>query len=201
MKRLTFAFALLALLAAPAWSVSLDVIGAAAFTGNFGLRVTIDDTANGFVQDDSPNSETVYRATFKVRNNLTQVNGSAHNFFRARMPGQPIFLAQAVRDFGGNYVVYAVAYNDAGAVAGTFATFLNLNNELTFEWAAASAPGANDGIFRMYKGANLRGEITNLDNDTHAVDTVQMGAFGGVDGTTTGTMDFDDFESFRTMLP
>lgn len=199
-KVILFASALM-IVAGMASAASLAVVPAAAYDGTYGLRVTLDSTSNAFVQDNSPNDETVYRVSFKVRNNLVMSNGTAHNMFRARMVGKPIFQVQAARDYAGNYVVYALAYKDDGTVTGAFATFLNTNNSLTFEWTAATAPGANDGTFRMYKGTNLRGELTGIDNDTHAIAMVQMGAFGGIDATTSGTMDFDSFESFRSLLP
>lgn len=179
---------------------SLSVTNDAAIGGSaYGLKVQMTDQNNCFVQDDSPNAEKDYYVTFNLRNNLSMAPGTAHILFRARTPGVPaVFLAQAVRDFGGNYVIYVVGYHDNGAFTPALAEFITTQHRITLEWHAASAPGANDGSLRLYKGGNLRGEITNIDNDQLQVDFVQLGAFGGIDATTTGEMHFDEFVSTRT---
>ncbi|MCQ3938724.1 MAG: hypothetical protein DPW18_17010 [Chloroflexi bacterium] len=65
------------------------------------------------------------------------------------------------------------------------------------EWQAASAPGANDGFLSLWIDGVLAGTISNVDNDTHALDEVRLGATGGVDSSTSGSMFFDSFESQR----
>ncbi|MGB5390981.1 MAG: hypothetical protein WBP10_12450, partial [Thermoanaerobaculia bacterium] len=43
---------------------TLEVIGAAAMEGSFGLRVNHDNTSTAYVQDNSPNEESIYRYEF-----------------------------------------------------------------------------------------------------------------------------------------
>lgn len=178
---------------------TLAVTNDAAIGGStFGLKVQMTDLNNCLVQDDSPTAETNYFVTFNLRNNFTMAPGTAHILFRARTPAVPaVFLAQAVRDFGGNYVMYVVAYRDNGTATAALADFIPGQHRMTIEWHAATGPGANNGSLRLYKGGSLKGQITGIDNDTLQVDFVQMGAFGGIDATTSGEMHFDEFVSTR----
>lgn len=180
----------------------LDVIPAAQIGGSaFGMRVAFSASGqqNAFVRDDSPACEKDYWATFNVRaTGLSMANGTGHLMFRGREPGVPsIFLAQAVRDFGGNQVIYVLGYHDDGSFAFPAIADFMTQNRFTIEWHQSTGVDTNDGIIRLYKGTNLVGEVTNLDNDTFCIEFVEMGAFGGIDATTTGEIHFDEFMSTR----
>ncbi len=224
------------LLAAPAWSNTLAVKGAAAIDGNFGLEVDMEaNTVNPtYVRDNTPNNESTYRVQFWVDRAggifMDNDNGTkATRFvgFRAADEnfnnggGSPVTVFRGI--FG------RLAVDAPGGVArytwrlgcrkddGSFQYIGGLvmpdpgRKWVTMEFKAASAPGANDGICRLYQGntkytANLAGERTNLDNDLHRVDFVQMGAISGFtdnpqDPLTDGPLYYDSFESYRATLP
>jgi len=70
MKRAILAIAIVLIcLTAPAFADSSVAVNAnAALQGNFGMQVTIDGSAtDAFVQDNSPNNETIYRFSFWIR--------------------------------------------------------------------------------------------------------------------------------------
>lgn len=115
---------------------------------------------------------------------------------------------------GARYSVAFAARNDLGGfvyVGGIVLPETARRKWVTIEWQAASAPGANDGIARLFQGntkgaANLVGEKTTIDNDLTEVDYIQLGAVSGLndqatDPLSTGVLYFDTFESFRSLLP
>ena len=67
-------------------------------------------------------------------------------------------------------------------------------------WEAAGGVDATDGSLEFYLNGELQQEITDVDNDTHVIDSVRLGAMG-VDAGTSGELYFDDFESRRFTLP
>jgi hypothetical protein len=72
--------------------------------------------------------------------------------------------------------------------------------EFAFEWGAATAPGAGDGYWRVYKNGSLKKEWAALDNDTFRVDETRFGALFMQNhsvGNTTGSYYFDTFSSNR----
>jgi len=194
-------------LALPALAdTSVSVSGAAAIAGSFGMRASFDGgTGNAFVQDNSPACEGVYYAQFKVRNdNLVLADGQSHQIFRARMGGSTlVFRFNLTNPVGpeNRSTVQLIAAVDGGALTTRIGAFAQSQHRFTIEWKAATGPGANDGYIRLYKGATFIGEFANLDNDTLCIDDVELGAFGGVDSTTTGFNDFDDFISTRSPIP
>jgi hypothetical protein len=61
----------------------------------------------------------------------------------------------------------------------------------------ASAPGANDGFIKLWIDNTLVETLGSLDNDSFTTSLVDFGLVSGVDSTTSGTMYFDQFESYR----
>ena len=189
-------------------ATQLDVLAVAALGGSsYGMRTTFDGGTNGvLVRDNSPSSETVYRAQFGYRNRITSMAlGDTHQIFRARgqggYPTNETVLRVQVKSTPSGYIMFVWARLDNGGYSAALMTFVPNVHQMMFEWAAATSPGANDGILRIYKSGNLIREKTNLDNDTSVIDFVQLGAFSTVDATTVGHQDFDNFFSYRTFAP
>ncbi|REJ72988.1 MAG: hypothetical protein DWQ36_10365 [Acidobacteria bacterium] len=120
MKRILLALAVLALAASFAGADSLDVNATAALNGTTnGLEVIHDNTSVAYVQDDTPNSETVYRFEFLYDPNQLGLTSSAQFRFslfgayannpRPNNPGNPcplnpnipVFPARVFAVFGG----------------------------------------------------------------------------------------------------
>lgn len=208
-RKLTVAILALAgvALALPAMAdTSVSVSGAAAIAGSFGMRASFDGgTGNAFVQDNSPACEGIYYAQFKLRNDsLVLADGQTHQVFRAREGGStPVFRVQFTNPAGAENrtTMQVFAALDSGLFTQRIGAFVQSQHRITIEWKASSAPGANDGYIRLYKGTTFVGEFTSLDNDTLCIDDVQLGAFGGVDASTTGFSDYDDFISTRSPIP
>lgn len=191
---------------------SFGVTAAAALNGSgFGLQADFDgvDLNACYVQDNSPNSETVFSAFWRMRkrNSYTMDSGGGHDIFRAVGGGQSVIQGK-IRFFpnagGGQTYVQVQARRDDNTWSKPLVSIFPSQAGWKFEWAAASAPGANDGFMRLLK-LNVDGTFTcikqsiNIDNDTKFVNDQRLGAMGAIGANTTGTMDYDDYQSFRTV--
>ncbi len=175
----------------------------AALTGNHGIEVVMDGSTNSaYLVDLSPTDETAYRAEFRIaHNNLVMAEGSNHGVFYGRMEGgtgNVIRLNMAL--LSGEYKITVRCLKDVGGTAfcGKF-TFAPNTTRVKLEWKAATAPGANNGIFRLYKGDTLQFEKTNLDTDTLQIDTARLGVTKNADATTLGSYYIDQFSSDRNV--
>lgn len=195
-----------ALMSVPAFgATSLAVVNAAQIGGSaFGLRVTYSSgTENAFVQDDTPADELNFYGSFSVRNtNMTLTTGSQHQIYRARsQPGNVqvfrVEIKNPIINPNNDKIIFVFARRDDNSFAGPLQIFSNTQNRVTLEWHRSTGVDTNDGSLKLFVGTTLRGSLLNIDNDTMAVDDIQLGAFGGVDTTTTGTQDFDEYVSTR----
>jgi hypothetical protein len=78
-----------------------------------------------------------------------------------------------------------------------------MRKNILVEWKA----GNGDGFTKVYARNNtsqdwsLKAERTGLTNDNWVIDYVRWGATSAIDSTTSGDVWFDEFESYRTLLP
>jgi len=231
---LAFALALaLVVVQSPAFANTLVVNNAAAQDGNFGLEITMEagTTDPAFVRDNSPEGEAIYRAQFWVDRSgglfMDNDNGTKSTRFVGfrgaddnHNGGGQVTVFRGIMGRlavdgpdGPRYTFRLGCRQDSGSFAyigGIVLGELAQTKWVTLEFQAASSDGAGDGICRLYQGnskyvANMVGERTNLDNDLHEVDWIQMGAISGFDDNpqdhlTMGPLYFDSFESFRSLL-
>ena len=214
----------------------------AAQDGTFGLELTTDGSTNAtFVRDNTPDAETVYRASFWVdRDGIGTANPDGglfldscggtcstrfvmfragdqfHNGGGSDVTALRIIMTRLAVD-GGDGPRYALRLgvrNDFGGfvfIGAPLLTNTATRKWVTIEWQAASGPASADGVARVYQGnavgvTTLLGESTTIQNFTHNIDYVQLGAVSGLadqasDANTRGVTYFDSFESYRTMLP
>ena len=210
MKRMSFlALAACVLLIAGSASAqnTLTVDATAAMNGtNFGMMTTMDGSSNAV-------DEEVYRATFWFDpNSMDMAQGASRLAI--------IFI----RDFdpaggmpsGGMIRIELVKKNDKYRILGK----VKKNNGL---WVKTNTPGqgwlvlgdeprqitleyvvgSGDGLIRLDRGDGTMVENTGINNSFWNVDNIRMGAprlMTGV-GTFSGSMYFDEFESYRTLAP
>src|ERR1044071_1917739 len=190
------------------WSTSandggdLHASGAAALRStSFGLEGVVNDTNGLYVEDDSPNAESRYRARFYFDPNGFDP-GEAQSHFRTRIFlvfTQPTRRVAAVvlKRQAGQYSVEGRARLDSGAQDDTgFFPITDALHWIELDLKRSSGPGANDGSFRLWIDGTLVSTLTGIDNDTTAVDFVRLGALSVKTGA-SGTMFWDEFESRR----
>lgn len=187
-----------------AWSSSqtdggdLSANTAAALDGLYGVQAVINSNGPLYVRDDRPNVETGYLVQFRFDlNSIVMQNRDDYVIFQGRSNTTfPLRLRFQFLD--GQYQIRAESMNDAGI--GQVSSWLTIDDAphlIRVDWRAATTPGANDGRLSLSIDGSQSVELTGLDNDTHRIDLVDLGAVGGIDGGTRGTFYFDAFESWR----
>lgn len=177
----------------------LSVSPSAALAGSQGLQIVIDDNNPMYVADDRPAAEAHYRARFYFDpNGISMASGNAHYIFSGLMGSTVEVVRINFRYSGGFYQVSGVLLNDsASSVTTNWVTLSDAPHTIEVEWQAAGAPGANDGVLRVWLDGGQIAELTNIDNDTHRIDWAVLGPYSGIDTGTRGTYFFDAFESRR----
>ncbi len=210
MKKTLFLIVVLGgLITSQAYAAALSVTNAAALTGNFGLEVTMQgDTANAFVRDNSPDSETVFRANFQLKRNTISFVAPNSNvvFFAMQETGPPpdkgVIRLTMGKFADGRVFVRAFAGQNTPLnfrfIGGTIIT--PATTVIGVEWVK-SDPGADNGQLRLYRNGLLQQNRLDVKNDALDIDHVRFGAPSLVDASTTGSYYLDSYESFRTLSP
>lgn len=191
--------------------------------GPCGLEVVIDDYANTndtYVVTSHPNAETTYNVSFYIDpndiflqakkffaiGNIKKTDPPLRNFFliylrKSGSGGHYWELQTNARDDNGNFMPWQTAVKICGDATTTIPCDTVGPQEFRFEWAAATAPGANDGFLRIYKGGVLKVEWTGINNDTITIDEASFGAIWMANNdqgvAANGSFYFDTFTSTR----
>lgn len=178
--------------------------------GTYGLRVTVDSQQPGYMQDDSPDGETVYRARFwfMPRQNVADAQGMTvfEGYDASNTPILRLYFICESRLSGGcARRVRALARNDANVWNNTGKLTIGSIDPwlLEIEMQSASGAGANDGCVKLRRldGTNpgVRSVSTcGLDNDTKTIEFARLGAVNNIDPVSDGNVFFDSFESYRS---
>ena len=172
---------------------------AAAIGGAFGLQAVLDDNRSIFVVGDAPSAETAYRARFYFDpNGISMASGNTHVLLLARDSAAAAAFRVEFRSFQGDYQLRAVAPLDSTpAYATPWLPVSDAAHLLEVSWWSATGEQVWDGgLLFSIDGEPLAGD-NGLDNDTHRVDSIRLGAVSGIDGGTRGTYFFDSFYSTR----
>jgi hypothetical protein len=191
--------------------------------GPCGLEVVIDDNANTndtYVVTSHPNAETTYNVSFYIDpndiflqakkffaiGNIKKTDPPLRNFFliylrKSGSGGHYWELQTNARDDNGNFMPWQTAVKICGDATTTIPCDTVGPQEFRFEWAAATAPGANDGFLRIYKNGSLKVEWTGINNDTITIDEASFGAIWMANNdqgvAANGSFYFDTFTSTR----
>ena len=168
-----------------------------------GLRAVVDDAAALYVQDDSPEDETRYRARFYFDPNGFDP-GESQGRFRVRLlvgfeedPTRRVF-AIVLRRMGGQYALLGRARLDDDSQAETaFVAITDGPHFVELDWVPSSGPDANDGSFALWVDGTPVSTLSGLDNNRSTVDLVRLGALS-VKAGASGTLYWDEFESRRS---
>jgi hypothetical protein len=178
----------------------LSVTSAAALVGAQGLRAVINDTTSLSVQDNTPFSETRYRARFYFDpNSIVMAANDSHTIFQGLPASGSAVFQLNFRYTSGAYQLQAQTRNDDTTwtnLAGHALT--DAPHVIEIDWQAAAVAGANNGVFTLWIDGILMESKTGLDNDLQRIDQVKLGPLYGIDAGTSGAEYFDAFESRRT---
>ena len=178
-------------------SGDLSVSPEAAIGGTFGLQAVLDDNRSIYVVDTTPAGEGIYAARFYFDPNaIVMASGNAHVIFKAMDAASRTAFQVELRSFQGDYQVRAYAPWDSGGAYNT--PWFRIGDDwhlIEVLWQAASADGAGDGWLVLSIDEEAVASGVGIDNDTRRVDSVRLGAVGGIDTATRGTTYFDAFGS------
>ncbi len=182
-------------------SGDLSVNTSCALEGGDCLAALIDDQTAIYVEDTTPTDETDYQARFLFNpNSLTMTSGDDHDIFQALDDTVVAFQVQ-LKENGASYDIRLQVNDDNPSPQTTsWETISDDVNEIVVEWWADTDGGADsggdDGSARLWIDGELKGTLTDIDNDTHQVDKTRLGAPGGIDAGTFGPMYFDNYASW-----
>jgi len=190
-----------------------SVGGLARYSGNQGLEINVSspDRNPAFVQSSHPSSEPTYRVRLFVNpRGLTMVNGDEFDFFDAydgADPTPPTVAGNAqvrivLRQTAGKKVLSAFVRTDTGAES-QIPTEVQMPDGwrmVEIDWAksTAGAVGSGNGHLTLWVDGVQKANLTGLDNDNGPINYARLGTISGVDATTSGTFDVDDFASQRS---
>jgi hypothetical protein len=191
-----------------AWSSSatgggdLSVDAEAAMSGTaFGLRAELNGRAL-YVQDNSPDDESRYRARFHLDPSGLTSQPRTPRFripiFGAYQEGPDRRLVSVIlRYVDGAYAVGASVRRPGALPAKT--TFVPLSagpHSIEIDWRAESAPGAGDGSFELWVDGASVATLGGLATGTSGIDFARLGALR-LRAAAEGSLDWDEFESRR----
>jgi len=178
----------------------LAVVPEAAYWGVNGLEVTVGDSTDHYVRDDTPEAESQYRARFYLDpNDVTLTSTDIFAGYSNQVTGSPVFRVQ-VQQTGGTTQVRLGALS--GTDPGTW-VYSPAWYDLVGDWNAIEieyTTGPGTGTMSLWVGGELKATITGLDNAGSTVDSVCLGVMN-VSGGTSGTLHFDDYDSRRFSAP
>ena len=173
----------------------------AALDGNEGLQVEINDNNSIYVVDDTPQTETRYRARFAFDPNAIQMaEGDSLYIFTGYSDALIDVLRVEFRLFNEIYQVRGAVRNDANGWLTT--GWIDLSDQphlIELSWRAAST-GESDGSLTLWVDEELVANLAQIDNDGRQIDEVRLGALGAVSNVNTGIrgiLYLDAFESHR----
>jgi hypothetical protein len=178
-------------------SGDLSVSADAAAIGSYGMAALLDDSTSIQVTDSSPNAEKSYNLRFYLNpNSIATTNQQEVTILAARQNSVGWAFCLGLSRYGGDYKLTPCTYNDSRTWNSGKGTFITDDwQAIEMEWQAASAAGANDGTLKLWVNDELMETISNIDNDTQAIDFVSLGALPNIPSGASGTMYFDGFTS------
>lgn len=196
------AFAAAVPLAAPeAIAAGVSVIPEAAFSGERGMRILMNNADPGYVEDGTPLALQRYRARFWINlDGLTVGSGETFDVLQGLNAADEIQFRVRVREVTGakrlNLEVLldnatTVVLDPAGepVVPGGWSS-------IEIDWRAATAPGQNDGHFHLVLNGNVIPAVDGVDTDQRLVDKVRLGYVERIaSGSISGSFDIDEFVS------
>jgi len=178
---------------------ALSASSAAALVDAHGLQAAISSNTAIYVTDDTPVAEPRYRARFYFDpNSITMSSGNAYYIFYGYAGASTVVLRIEYRFQSPNRQLRAALINNATTwkTSGWF-TISDAPHFIEIDWAAATAPGTNDGYLTLWIDDIQRANLTGVANSARRIDRVRLGAVAGLDTGTRGTNYFDAFESRR----
>lgn len=192
---------------AGAWSVAFGpylVVPEAASEGSFGFRVPVTLDVPAWVQDGNANGEAIVRADFDLRtDNLSMNSGDAFDFFVGWVvdDATTAFSVSLLADAGQISLVINLHDSSGGFLSSPPVPLPGPGwHRIGVEYGAGTGPGGS-GEMRLFVNGAPEASLGVFDNQILVVNSLRLGAVGGVDQGTSGSIDIDVFTAVRLFNP
>jgi hypothetical protein len=167
----------------------------AVYQGEWGLEALIDDRTPIYAIDRFPALLERYRARFYINiDSLNMVDETGNPIFAGKdLDNQWDFVVVLGKNRGPNHYIRVQALTDDGARFGSARVEIGAGwHSIEIEWVS----GLPGGI-KLWIDGSLK-QTLELNNSARSLARSYLGAFGGIDATTSGSIYFDNFESRKT---
>jgi hypothetical protein len=164
-----------------------------------GMAVTLANSIAAYAIDPSPSAETRLNARFYFNQNTLRLakNDLITVFAANNTTGQDTVTVQ-IRYTSNAFQLRAGLLRDGRKWSyTTWSTISNGWHSVEFNWTASSAAGANNGGLIFWIDGAQAGLLNAMDNDQQKIDSATLGIVAGMDNTTLGTYNIDDYVSHR----
>ena len=173
------------------WTIGAEAIPPV--TGEKSIVFDINDNNTLYLQDNTPDDETHYRARFYLQtNSLVMTSGDVFNIFAGFNGGVKV-LNVNLRYTSGVFQVRISARDDSDVWS--YASWYDLTpgwNAIELDYQAA----ADSGSLTLWLGGEQKQSLSSIDNGTRTLTMVRLGAMNVDDGT-RGQLLYDAFKSRR----
>jgi len=182
----------------------LRASAAAALSGTFGLEAIVDDAKSIYVETASSAGNEYYaRFLVRVSASIRRKDGVAGMIAlrAAEDKARRLFTILLRRAPDGTVALQGVVFPDVGTPVRTVLRGLDETPHLVeVEWRRASAPNANDGLFRLWVDGEPAGDSSSLPHTAFTAGSVRLGVLNPSGGV-SGAIHFDDFRSAGARPP
>ena len=162
--------------------------------GTHALTASVVGKAASYVQTDSPNSESSYRARFDFDPQGTTTRSAGHDILAGVTPaGGLAFHVVYRRTSEGVLQVRSGAVRSGGQGWTSWTTITDAPHTIGLSWTAGSR-----GTVSLSVDGVLCGSLSRLANSTTRVESVRLGPSSGLSAGSHGVEIFDAFVSTRT---
>lgn len=161
-------------------------------------------SAKAAVRNISPN-DALYQASFYFNPaGLTMAHATNHVIFGLRSGANVLLARVKLRRSFSKFQVAAAAREDGDGLSTNDDTWVQTGwftisgwTKIEIIWKASDSPTSYNGSMELWLNDEFQQRIYNIDNDLCRVCKADLGAVDEVDSSTSGTYQFDEFESRR----
>ena len=168
----------------------------AAIEGSYGLQATINDQNELSVTDDHPQNERAYNARFYLAPNSVEIPADGYFDLLEGSGNAGAVFALRLGEVNDSYALQLILVDDNEALSES--DWIPINDgphEIEMEWLAASTSEATDGRMKLWVDDTFKTDISDQDNDTKRVDSIQWGVLSASSADISGAIYLDDFVS------
>ena len=172
---------------------TVEVLSGARFSGDYGLKVTLEGFSLAFVEDGSPEAETHYRARFFINTGDVQLSDEdAFDVFAGYDGLGSVQFRLEILKAGGTLFIRGLARLDEGGFEASEPIAVAAGYHLIeMEWMAGDPAGA----MRLWVNEAEPLELSLPGNGSARIEWVRLGSVNGIDPTAAGSLAIDDFVS------